>query len=178
MNDDLARDVVAHIDEWVTDPDQPGVQWKLDIERDPDTQLDNFESYGAIAWVRNNDYGSRRPGWHTAGANAPHARILDRHRDQTLWWWPLIDVWGTEKPYNFDGDFAVAKRLYEDGFYGAMLTRRAKCPWCEHSHEDSQYLGGIDVSVHDDAGYYAEVVTDLAIELEPDEDHYEGPVLP
>jgi hypothetical protein len=148
MNDEFCKLLVDDDDRWHTDPDDPAVEWRYRVQADDMSAIDHIngaDCWGRLAFAQNDrDTGySRRP-----PDFGPHARIVERMHGGALWWNPTPEVWGTPKPWTtgiFDKDFADVKRLLDEGFCQARLSRRVKCPCCgEPGSQLDQYLGGID----------------------------------
>jgi hypothetical protein len=140
---------------------------KLHTEHDPDSSINDYESYGQLSkWERDNDYGSQRP--HGFG---PLARIIARDRGSTLWWQPLPEVWGTPKPWDgrtFEADWIIAKALFEDGFHqvGVSLHETVIDSFGgDHEVEvRSTWIGGVDSTARE---YMRDIVSDLLADLFP-----------
>lgn len=138
---------------------------KLHIEHDPDTSINDYESYGQLSsWTPNNDWGSRRP-----RGFGPLARIICRDRHSTMWWQPTPELWGSDKPWDgptFEADWIIAKTLFEDGFYQVGLSLHETVTDSlggEHNVEvRSTWIGGVD-----DASptYLRDLVSDLLADL-------------
>lgn len=138
---------------------------KLHTEHDPDTSINDYESYGQLSgWTRDSDWGSRRP-----NGFGPLARIICRDRGSTMWWQPLPEVWGTPKPWDgptFEADWIIAKALFEDGFaqVGVSLHETVTDSLGGEHHVEvrSAWIGGVDSTA---AEYMRDLVSDLLADL-------------
>lgn len=172
VSDDLMAEMIEALNAdgdamGFTGPDGGTYLVRLTVGGDPDASINDYESYGQLSpWTRNNGthgYSQRPSGF------GPHARIIGRDRGFTQWWQPLPEVWGTPKPWRpemFEGDWKVAKRIYEDGFVlvGVSLHETVQDSWGnDHLVEVcSQWLGGVDDTTADTI---RDVVSDLLAEL-------------
>jgi hypothetical protein len=135
-----------------------GRELRLRIEPDDINPFDEFDTYGKIAWSgRVNDYGyEQRP----AGfdGNAERITILN----DRVWWQPPADVKRSDPHFRelralvsdlaSFGCVGVSLELLEgEDAYGRPIVRRVASLW------------GIDSLAN---GYLAEVVSELAAELE------------
>jgi hypothetical protein len=138
---------------------------KLHTEHDPDSSINDYESYGQLStWTRDGFCGSTRP-----RGFGPLARIICRDRGSTLWWQPTPELWGTPKPWDgptFEADWIIAKTLFEDGFYQVGVSLHETVTDSlggEHVVEVcSAWLGGVDSA---EGEWLRDIVSDLLADL-------------
>ena len=132
-----------------------GTVYRLNVEIDEYTTVEDYECYGRFGWGRDNDYGSVRPDGFSG-----RARILTRDHHSKYWWEPHPEV----PDDKLDIEQRSVRELVENGFYGLVLER---CEGTDHYGKpivrDSASLWGIEGNC--DESYAREIVSDLLAEL-------------
>lgn len=149
---ELAAEMVAHREQPVT---VDGETWRLRIDGDCDTSINDFDCYGKIETVRSYDGRSTRP-----AAFDGKARILDRTWGWHTWWQPPSDLTTDQ----IDEQFKFVEMIYREGFYLLIVEHiNGTDAYGEPIVVDYTTLGAIDPD-HDDSDL-VEYVVDMIYQL-------------